>query len=596
MLFFSKNVIKYQVLQQLKEGKSMIKVKNQNQMYLFDPWEYLSPKRRQILDKSWAGLFKKEILKSLPIKKIIPYFDRNFGRPTKELHTAIGVLVLQQAFDLTDMETVDQLAFNIQWHYALNITEESDTAKYMCPKTLWNMRNIVTTNKLDNIIFTECTDKLAKVFEVDTSSQRLDSTHIKSNMRRLGRICIFSKTIHKFIINLKKNHKEQFESIEKDIVEKYLSKKACEYFSRVKPSASQKTLKEVSKDLYNLIEQFKNSDEITKMNSYKQMERVLREQCNLTDSKEEPVNIKTPKEIPSDSLQNPSDNKASYSGHKGQGYQAQIMETYSTEEKKLNLITYVEVEPAHKSDANAVVPAIESVKDRNLSPDELLVDSLYGSDENCEMAKEQSVELISPIMGAPKSEGITLSDFEFSQEGQVISCPNGQSPINIKGKEDRITAIFEKASCQNCTNLSQCPIKEGKKFYYLRYTKKDIRVAQRRLYEQTEEFRDRYRWRAGIEATMSEYKKRTGVGRLRVRGLDAVRFCATLKALAVNIFRASRFRIAIEFRNPNDSVTDSVIFRIICFVKERFYFSRWINVDKFELFYKIFKFDLVFGF
>jgi hypothetical protein len=96
------------------------------------------------------------------------------------------VLVLQQAFDLADMETVEQFAFNIQWHYALDIPEESDAAKYMCPKTLWNMRNIVTINNLDGLIFNDVTEKLAETFKVNLSAQRIDSTHTKSNMHRLG--------------------------------------------------------------------------------------------------------------------------------------------------------------------------------------------------------------------------------------------------------------------------------------------------------------------------------------------------------------------------------------------------------------------------
>ena len=43
---------------------------------------------------------------------------------------------------------------------------------------------------------------------------------------------------------------------------------------------------------------------------------------------------------------------------------------------------------------------------------------------------------------------------------------------------------------------------------------------------------------------MSEYKQVTGVGRLRVRGFDAVRYCATLKAAGVNLFRAAKARRA----------------------------------------------------
>jgi len=49
------------------------------------------------------------------------------------------------------------------------------------------------------------------------------------------------------------------------------------------------------------------------------------------------------------------------------------METFCKDAKEkettLNLITHVEVEPAHKSDANALVPAIESAEDRGLKPE-----------------------------------------------------------------------------------------------------------------------------------------------------------------------------------------------------------------------------------
>lgn len=48
------------------------------------------------------------------------------GRPTKELYSIIGALVLQQMHDLSDEQTVSQMAFNQQWHYALDITDPSD--------------------------------------------------------------------------------------------------------------------------------------------------------------------------------------------------------------------------------------------------------------------------------------------------------------------------------------------------------------------------------------------------------------------------------------------------------------------------------------
>jgi hypothetical protein len=85
-------------------------------------------------------------------------------------------------------------------------------------------------------------------------------------------------------------------------------------------------------------------------------------------------------------------------------------------------------------------------------------------------------------------------------------------------------------------------VKRGKKACYYRYKKKDIRLALRRQYEDTREFKDKYRYRAGVEATMSEFDRRTGVKHLRIRGMKAVQFAAIMKAIGLNIFRASRLR------------------------------------------------------
>jgi len=555
----------------------MICIKDHKQGHLFDPWSFLSPKRRQLLDRSWAGLFKEQILCELPVSKLAPFFNDSFGRPTKELHTVLAVLILQQALDLNDEQAIDQLAFNIQWHYALNITEESDSAKYFCPKTLWNMRSIAVENGLEALLFDGITNKLADVFKVNTDKQRIDSVHIKSNMRRLGRIGIFSKSINKFLVNLKRGYKQQFETVAKVIIDKYFSKKALGCFSMVKPSESKKTLASVADDLYDLVEQFKDCEPVSAMHSYKLLERVLKEQCNLNVSDDKKgVEVKKPKDVASDSLQNPSDPDATYSGHKGQGYQLQIMETYTdTEEKEvksktLNLITHVEVEKACDSDAQALIPAIESTKNRRLGPDELEADALYGSDENFETAKSMGVELVAPVTGNTEKSAVSLSEFEFSQKGHVLSCPQGQKPLTSKKKKTRFAQGFSCQTCAKCPLVKDCPVKPGKKYYYLRYEEKAMRIAKRRAIEQTTEFKDRYRWRAGVEATMSELDRRTGVKRLRVRGFKAVRFSATLKAIGINLFRAAAVRKSANHDNADNSKIKSALNHAVFFVKEHF--------------------------
>lgn len=489
-------------------------------------------------------------------------FAADFGRSTKELYTVLGVLIFQQMKDLSDEETVYQLAFSEQWHSAFDITSESDDAAYMSSKTLWSMRKIVTDNGLDQILFHQITDVLARVFKVDTSRQRIDSVHIRSNMQCLGRIRIFAETIHKFLINLRRRNKKLYETVAQDLKDRYVSKTTLSCFSMVKPSDSGKTLKEVSSDLFDLLRSFSKDPDVTAMHGYKLMSRILQEQCVVTGASDDTtaeVSLKPPKEIPSDSLQNPSASDATYDGHKGQGYQVQVMETYSDEgdreakSRTLNLIPHVEVQTACESDAGALIPAIESAKERNLAPKELLADSLYGSDDNC------------------KESAVMLSDFTFSDRGKVIACPQGHAPVKTKHKKTRHTAAFTIDHCANCSLLNECPVKAGKKYYYLRYEDKAQRIAGRRALEQTDEFKDRYRRRAGSEATISEFDRRTDVKRLCVRGFNAVRFCAALKATGINIFRATAVRMAIPLSNGVPKAARFEFYYAYRILKEFFY-------------------------
>jgi len=522
--------------------EDMIRVKSRKQQHLFDPWQFLSPKRRKMLDQDWPGFFRRHILDLLPVKKLTPAFTQGIGRPTKELYTVLGALALQQYHDLTDLETSSQLSYNIQWHYALDIVEENDEAKYVSPKTLWNMRTLATELGIDKDLFDATAKKLAELFDSDTRHQRIDSVHIRSNMARLGRIGIFVKAIDRFLINIKRQQSSLWEKIDPELIERYHGEKARQCFAGLKPSKSKKTLSEVASDLYRLVTQFQDYRQVANMSSYKMLCRIVKEQCDVQS--DGTIELKAPKEISSDSLQNPSDPDATYSGHKGQGYQVQIMETYTEhegEEKKagqLNLITHVQVEKACQSDARALLPAIKATREKDLAPEQVQADSLYGSDDNCQQAEQMGVEVISPTMGTEKRDTCSLSDFQFLSNGHVDRCPAGHHPALRKKKKNRFSQGFDCELCEKCPLSESCPAKKGAKFFYVRYTEKTMRITRRRQHEQTDAFRQKYRWRAGVEATMSQYDRLTGVKHLRVRGIRAVRFAAVMKAMAVNIARA----------------------------------------------------------
>jgi hypothetical protein len=173
----------------------------------------------------------------------------------------------------------------------------------------------------------------------------------------------------------------------------------------------------------------------------------------------------------------------------------------------------------------------------NTAPDskpvkEVLADTLYGTDENCQSAAQRGVSVVSPVRGKAPQSDLDFSSFSYDAKGRVTACPQGHGPLSTKHKKQRHSAAFAAELCSTCPLQSDCPVMPGKHGHYLRY----------------DTFRESYRLRAGIEATLSEYDRKTGVKHLRVRGLKAVRFCAALKAAGINIFRAAVLRIRSQDR------------------------------------------------
>jgi hypothetical protein len=522
---------------------------------LFDFWGDLGPQRRRLLEKSWAGVFRDFLLKHLPVGELAPHFCDGFGRPSKDLSVAIGALILQQLHDLTDEQTVEAIALNIAWHYALDIRHESDA--YVCERTLRNYRQRILDSGLDQVAFRGLTDRLIKAVGVDTVKQRLDSTAVRSAIRNLTRLGILVETTAKFLRELQRICPDCYARVDPEILRKYVERRGDGCFARTHPSESKRRLSESARDVYELLQQFCQT-EACGLESYELLQRVFDEQCKIVDNRDEPVVVRMPDEISCDNVLNPADPDASYNTHRGVGYLVQIMETYSLDDAaedgssqppKPDLITHVAVGKMTVHDRAALEPALDDTTERGIRPKELLADSHYGSNECIEKGKQRDVEIVSPSMPAKgKQQGkLTLEDFDLDEDGLVLRCPEGHAPEDARIATERLQVTFSDAVCEACPRCSICPVAAvGRASPRYQYTHDRVRQRARRLKDATDGFRHRYRWRAGIEGTMSRYKHQMGMAKLRVRGMAKVTYAAFLRALGLNIHRVAGYRIALE--------------------------------------------------
>ena len=520
---------------------------------MFDPWEYLGPQRRRLLEQSWAGVFRDYLLQHLPVKELAASFRDDFGRPSKGLHVALGALILQQLHDLTDQQTTEAVALNIAWHYALDIRREPDA--YLCERTLRNYRSKILELGLDEVLFRTLTDRLIERVGVDTTKQRLDSTSVKSAIRGLTRLGILVEATSKFLRELRRKHPDRYGEVDAEVLRKYVERQGDGCFANTRPSESKRRLPEAAQDVYALIQQFRPG-EVASLESYLLLERIFHEQCEIPEHKTSPVVVRPPRASDCDGVISPADPDARYNKHRGTGYLVQIMETFAEDDgseqkdsrpQKPDLITHVAVDTLTMHDQDALEPALDDTNERGVRPKELLADSHYGSKACLQKGRKHDVDVVSPSMPPKgKRQGkLTLEDFELDDQGMVVRCPMGQSPVETSVAEVRLQVLFDPVVCASCPRKGDCPAAAiGRRERRWQYTHDRVRQRGRRLHDASQEFRERYRWRAGIEATMSRFKHQMGMAHLRIRGMAKVTYAAMLRALGLNIHRVAAYRTA----------------------------------------------------
>lgn len=530
---------------------------------LFQSNMLVPPAKARRLQRSWAEVFRDRALPLIDEERFAPMYCPDNGRPNRAVQTVLGVHILKEMFNLTDEESLEELEFNLLWHHALRLDIEET---HLPQKTLHNFRARLMAHDGGRVAFQETTDRIIEALGIRTGKQRLDSTHIMSNIAILTRLGLFCETIRYFLGALRQAHPDLAESVPTALVRRYLKEEGePTSYEDARSGDGRRRLSVCARDLYRLVDRFRGMA-VARLEEYRLLERLLREQCHVGRHRDGrpgdddddvgegkvAIALKDPKEVRPDSLQSPYDSDATYSGHKGKGYEVQVAETCH-EENVCQIITLADVTPSSGSDTEVTVPAIDSLAERNARPNELFADTLYGSGRNAFEAERRGTELVSPVAGPTPEEShegereeaprLTPADFQIDVTGeQATVCPARYRSIEeyeLEGAPERVEVHFARSVCETCALQPRCPVKLNQYAgdCVLKADLIKVNIERRRTAEANEEWRKRYAIRAGIEGTNSELKRRHGLGRLRVRGGRRVRLAVYLKALACNIKR-----------------------------------------------------------
>ena len=505
------------------------------QTSLFDPYKRVFSKLayRRIVE-GWQGVFRKVILEIMPVDTIAGKFSESDGRPTKELYSMAGLVFIMQFHNWTIDQAAEEYMVNLGVQYALNLEPGGQS---LSSRTLDRYLAIFRKCDIAEKVFQDVTQALVETLEKDVSRQRLDSTHIYSNMARFGRTHLMGVVVKRFLTQVHRHDIFAYKDLPEELLERYKPAANRLFGDMVNDVKSHKLIRQqVAEDMLMLIQQFEDTDHADRM-TFKQLVQVFNEQCTV---KEKRVIVKD--KAGSRVLQNPSDPDATYDGLKGPGYQVQVAETCT--EGDVQLITAVIPQTAAEIDCEAVLPIFRKLQETELVPEKVLSDAAYGSDSNVENYKALEVELISPVNRSRRNdEKMHVDDFDIDPITECVRrCPAGHAPLQSSHdlSTGKIRSIFDGALCKVCPCLEKCPAsgKGNRRTFY--HTPAQRRNAERLKKEQTPAFRSVYSKRAGIEGTFSRVKSCLGLHRLRVRGSKSVFMALFLKFAGWNILQAAK--------------------------------------------------------
>lgn len=558
--------------------------KTDSQQSIFGVETQLNDSLSERLKASWAQLFRTEILPILiRSEDQFAILYGKTGRPNFSVARMLGLCLLQELNTMSDQQALDTFGFDIRWRYALDV---SDDEAYLSRRSLVEFRRRLAAQDPDmtlvRSIFEGISKSAIKKLGLSTSEQRCDSTQIVSNICTRGRLDLFHKTIDHFIKSL---DKKRFARIPK-YIQKWYQQEPEGWFG-LGTAQRMASLEQLAKYLNKLTAVFKNDPQVAAAEPYQLLVRLFNEQCEVIDKSDSDKgggpdkNIRVKKKSKGTTLQSPYDPDASY-GHKGQGYSAHITETCNNK-GKCEIITDFEVHGAARSDKGKAPDIVNRLTSADLKPGTLYADGGYPSAPSALEVVEDGVEFMAPVDRARLPEDVMGRDrFEFDKDGLAVQCPQKHRPIDHRirssnnKKRSSLHAIFDGDTCRACSILDRCPVRapnNRKRGSSPRDTKGHFRLdiapklrLRDQMYadQQTDAWKQRYKIRSGIEATMSELKRSHAMGKLRVRRFAKVCLAVACKVIVCNIKRWAK-----AYERSHDA-----LMRLFCF---RFYSERTVD-------------------
>lgn len=515
------------------------------QLRFDDSCNFLTERENGILKNSWATAFSKYIFPFINEKRFaVLYSSNTASRPNTPVNVIVGALLLKEMFGSTDDELLEQILFDVRYQVALNTT--SDREQPVSDRTLSRFRERLYNYEVETGIdllkqeVESLAGEFVKMLKINPQMKRMDSVMVSSSCKKMTRLEILYTCVSNMV---KAINKTGGAGILTQNLMRYLNNEDENNTLYRTPGEQVGTeLERVAADAVGLLELCGEAYEDLK--EYQLLKRVVKEQ---TIDENRKIKVKPKAEITTDSLQDPSDEDATFhekAGKKHKGYVGNFVETFDGNGA---IITSFDYQQNSHSDIAFCKEVIEELG-KHENPVRLIADGAYGSVETVQLAQENNIELITTAL-IGKSPDEIIAAFSIDETSKTIaSCPAGYAPTNCKYKEtiDTYRAHFDKKTCENCLYHDRCAVVFQKKTALVRVSGKTIQRAVYLKKLSTEEYQTvKNKWN-GVEGISSILRRRYGVDHMPIRGLLRSKCWFNLKIGAINVMRV----LAAALFNP----------------------------------------------
>ena len=214
--------------------------KRQQQPALFSNVNDLPEKRRQRLEQSWAGTFRREFFSRLKEEAFAVLYAEVPSRPNVPVNVLVSLDTLKAGYGWSDEELYDHFLYDLQVRYAVGY--ESLTEGDFELRTLYNFRqrlsqyNLAHGTNLLEPAFADITDQQITALAVRTGQQRMDSTQLASNIVIMSRLQLTIEAMPRLHRLLSETERAQYA----ELLTPYVGETARALCHRVKGFAAQR--------------------------------------------------------------------------------------------------------------------------------------------------------------------------------------------------------------------------------------------------------------------------------------------------------------------------------------------------------------------